>query len=43
MWHVESTEACSYTWSGLDDDGHDDDNDDGDDTDNDDNDGNGEA
>ena len=55
MWHVESTGACSYTWSGhdadkdvghgdgYDDDGHDDDNDDGDDADNDDNDGNGEA
>ena len=55
MWHVESTEACSYTWSGhdadqdfghgdgYDDDGHDADNDDGDDADNDDKDGNGEA
>ena len=55
MWHVESTEACSYTWSGhdadkgvghgdgYDDDGDDDDNGDGDDADNDDNDGNDEA
>ena len=55
MWHVESTEACSYTWrghdaykdaghgDGYDDDGHDADNDDGDDADNDDKDGNGEA
>ena len=55
MWHVESTEACSYTWSGhdadkgvghgdgYDDDGDDDDNGDGDDADNDDNDGNNEA
>ena len=55
MWHVESTEACSYTWSGhvadkdvghgggYGDDGHDDDNDDGDDADNEDNDGNDEA
>ena len=55
MWHVESTEACSYTWighdadkgvghgDGYDDDGDDDDNGDGDDADNDDNDDNGEA
>ena len=48
MWHVESTEACPYTWSGRDIDkevghGDDHDDDDGDDADNDDNDDNDEA